>query len=290
MKIIYYREGDTFLPGILTTKGIVAVSDYPAYFGNIQRWDKPLTIDAFRKLKTDFTRIDDSAISYLREEELEIGPCVPFPQKIICIGLNYKKHAEESNMPVPETPVVFSKFANTLVSYGNAIHLNTPGEQFDYEVELGVVIGKECRNVEKQDALKYVLGYCTANDLSCRDQQFMTSQWLLGKTPDDFLPLGKYMLTADELDDPQDLQLTCTMNGELRQSSTTADMIFSVTDIISFLSKYMTLSAGDLILTGTPSGVIMGLAEKRWLKDGDIVRVEIEKLGYTENRMIGESR
>ena len=130
------------------------------------------------------------------------------------------------------------------------------------------------------------MGYCTANDLSCRDLQFKTSQWLLGKSLDHFLPLGKYIVTADEIQDPQSLTMTCTLNGELRQDSSTADMIFSVAEIIEFLSRYMTLEPGDLILTGTPEGVIMGLAEKNWLKPGDIVKVEIENLGSTINKMI----
>ncbi|HXS57950.1 MAG TPA: fumarylacetoacetate hydrolase family protein, partial [Hanamia sp.] len=151
--------------------------------------------------------------------------------------------------------------------------------------ELGVVIGKKCKDVPRDEALNYVLGYCTANDLSCRDLQFKTSQWLLGKSLDHFLPLGKYLVTADEVGDPQKSQLSCTLNGSLRQNSNTADMIFSVAEIIEFLSRHMTLVPGDIILTGTPEGVIMGLPVKEWLKPGDIVKVEIEKLGHTENRM-----
>jgi 2-keto-4-pentenoate hydratase/2-oxohepta-3-ene-1,7-dioic acid hydratase in catechol pathway len=125
-----------------------------------------------------------------------------------------------------------------------------------------------------------------ANDLSCRDLQFMSSQWLMGKSLDAFLPLGKYLVTADEVGDPQSLQLTCSLNGEQRQNSNTVDMVFTVAEIIAFLTEYMTLEPGDLILTGTPEGVIMGMPRKEWMKPGDVVRVEIEKLGYTENKMI----
>ena len=164
----------------------------------------------------------------MNEESLAIAPCVPTPPKIICIGLNYRKHALESGMTIRPVPVAFTKYNNTLTDYGKDIPLGTEGEQFDYEVELGVVIGKKCKNVSKEDALNYVLGYCVANDLSCRDLQFKTSQWLLGKSLDNFLPLGKYIVAADEVGDPQNLQLTCTLNGELRQNSNTADMIFSV--------------------------------------------------------------
>jgi 2-keto-4-pentenoate hydratase/2-oxohepta-3-ene-1,7-dioic acid hydratase in catechol pathway len=190
----------------------------------------------------------------------------------------------ESGMEIP--PVAFTKYNNTLTDYGSEVSLGKEGEQFDYEVELGVVIGKRCKNVLQADALNYVPGYCVANDLSCRDLQFKTSQWLIGKSIDQFLPLGKYLITADEIADRQNLQLSCSLNGELRQNSNTGDMIFSVAEIIEFLSKYMTLEVGDLILTGTPEGVIMGSPEKNWLKPGDIVKVGIDKLGYTENKII----
>ena len=253
MKILYYREGDKLLPGILTDEGVIPVNDRQAA-------PRP-------------------------EHELVIGPCVPHPSKIICIGLNYRKHAEESGMPIPAVPVTFTKYNNTLIDYGSDVTLGTVGKEFDYEVELGVVIGKKCKNIPREDALNYVLGYCVANDMSCRDLQFKTSQWLLGKSLDQFLPLGKYLVTADEVGDPQQLQLTCTLNGEVRQSSNTSDMIFSVAEIIEFLSQHMTLEPGDLVLTGTPAGVIMGLEQKEWLKPGDVVKVEIEKLGYSENKM-----
>jgi 2-keto-4-pentenoate hydratase/2-oxohepta-3-ene-1,7-dioic acid hydratase in catechol pathway len=153
-------------------------------------------------------------------------------------------------------------------------------------VELGVVIGKKCKHVRREEALDNVLGYCVANDLSCRDLQFMSSQWLMGKSLDSFLPLGKYLVTADEVGDPQNLQLSCYLNGEQRQNSNTVDMVFSVAEIIEFLTEHMTLEPGDLILTGTPEGVIMGMPRKEWMKPGDVVRVEIEKLGYTENKMV----
>ncbi|MBS1606527.1 MAG: fumarylacetoacetate hydrolase family protein [Bacteroidetes bacterium] len=221
-----------------------------------------------------------------KEDDLVIGPCVGNPSKIICIGLNYRQHALESGMAIPSVPVVFTKYNNTLVDFGGDVPLGTLGTQFDYEVELGVVIGRKCKNVAASEALDYVKGYCVANDLSCRDLQFRTSQWLMGKSLDHFLPLGKYLVTADEVGDPQQLQLRCRLNGEVRQDSNTSDMIFSVAEIIEDLARHMTLEPGDLILTGTPQGVIMGLAEKVWLRPGDVVEVEIEKLGATRNKMI----
>lgn len=284
MKILYYRQGDRLLPGILTNKGIIAANNFSIALGKKQYSDTPLTNEDIEELKKSESIFSDSS-ELMSEADLIIGPCVPRPSKIICIGLNYRRHAIESGMQLPEVPVAFTKYNNTLTDHDNDVPLGNEGEQFDYEVEMGVIIGKKCKNVLRADALNYVLGYCVANDLSCRDLQFKTSQWLLGKSLDNFLPLGKYIVTADEIDDPQNLQLTCTLNGELRQNSNTSDMIFSVAEIITFLSKYMTLEPGDLIITGTPEGVIMGMSEKKWLRPGDLVKVEIEKLGYTENKM-----
>jgi 2-keto-4-pentenoate hydratase/2-oxohepta-3-ene-1,7-dioic acid hydratase in catechol pathway len=285
MKILYYRKENRLMPGILTDKGIIDFNRALNSMNKKENSDFPLTKEKIEKvIKSEHLLLDQS--EFIPESDLAIAPCVPRPSKIICIGLNYKKHALESGMVVPPVPVAFTKYNNTLTEYSNDITLGTEGEQFDYEIELGVIIGRKCKHVLKDEALNYVLGYCVANDLSCRDLQFKTSQWLLGKSLDQFLPLGKYVVTSDEVGDPQNLQLKCWVNGELRQNSNTGDMIFSVAEIIAFLSKYMTLDPGDLILTGTPEGVIMGLPEKKWLKPGDIVRVEIEKLGYTENKMI----
>jgi len=283
MKILYYRQGDNLLPGIATPKGVIAISQFVQSSG-AKKYSVPLTRKDMEELKKEQESSDQYEL--IAEESLVIGPCAPNPSKIICIGLNYRKHAVESGMTIPSVPVTFTKYNNTLTDHGNDIPLGPVGEQFDYEVELGVVIGKKSKNVSKDDALNYVLGYCVANDLSCRDLQFRTSQWLLGKSLDHFLPLGKYLVTADEIVDPQNLQLTCTLNKELRQNSNTGDMIFSVAEIIEFLSMHMTLEPGDLILTGTPEGVIMGMEEKKWLRPGDVVKVEIEKIGYAENRMI----
>jgi 2-keto-4-pentenoate hydratase/2-oxohepta-3-ene-1,7-dioic acid hydratase in catechol pathway len=221
----------------------------------------------------------------LDEASLQLSYCIPKPEKIICVGLNYRQHAIESGMAIPETPVLFSKFNNALAAPGEAIPLPSEVEKYDYEVELAVVMGRWARYVSEAEALDYVLGYCTANDLSERTLQFRTGQWLLGKALDKFLPIGPYLATADEVDDPQDLKLRCWVNGELRQNSNTADMIFTVAQIISYASRYMTLGPGDVISTGTPEGVIQGMKEKVWLKPGDEVTVEIEKLGKLTNVM-----
>ncbi len=286
MKILYYKSGDQLLPGILTDKGIVAVKNFSHYAMNGSFQGKSLSIENIEAFKKEIQGGSGQYEIVNEDNDLVIGPCTPWPSKIICIGLNYHKHALESQMAVPTVPVIFSKYSNTLIEFKQEVTLGQEGQQFDYEVELGVIIGRKCKNVLRAEALNQVLGYCVANDLSCRDLQFKTSQWLLGKSLDQFLPLGKYFVTSDELGDPQALQLKCSLNGELRQNSSTADMIFPVAEIIEFLSNHMTLEPGDLILTGTPAGVIMGLPEKNWLKPGDVVKVEIEKLGYTENKMI----
>jgi 2-keto-4-pentenoate hydratase/2-oxohepta-3-ene-1,7-dioic acid hydratase in catechol pathway len=175
---------------------------------------------------------------------------------------------------------LFSKFNNTLAAARQPVKLPEVATQYDYEVELGVVIGKRAAMVTEETALDYVLGYCTANDLSARDLQMRTSQWLLGKSLDGFCPVGPYLVTRDEVADPQKLELHTWVNGQERQNSNTADMIFSVAEVISYTSRYMTLDPGDLIITGTPEGVILGMPQPRtWLKAGDEVAVEVQGLG-----------
>ena len=220
---------------------------------------------------------------------VRFSPCVSPPEKILCIGLNYRRHAQESGMAVPTSPVLFSKFNNSLCGHLEEVPLPSGATEYDYEVELAVVIGKEGRHIDLDRALDYVFGYCTANDLSARDLQMRTSQWILGKTLDKFLPLGPYLVTADEVSDPQNLTLSCWVNGERRQHSNTSDMVFSVAELISYISQYMTLRPGDVIATGTPEGVVLGMETKRWLKPGDEVSAEVEGLGRLSNRMVADA-
>ena len=221
----------------------------------------------------------------LSEEEIKVGPSVSSLGKIICIGLNYRRHAAESGMPVPTSPILFPKYSNSLAAPGEEVPLPTNAVQYDYEAELAVVIGKRARDVSEDQALSYVLGYCSANDVSARDLQFRTPQWMLGKALDKFLPIGPYLVTADEVGDPQKLSIRCWLNGELRQNSNTADMIFPVAYLVSYISQYMTLEAGDLIVTGTPEGVISGMQERIWMKPGDETVVEVGELGRLTNVM-----
>ena len=191
-------------------------------------------------------------------------------------------------MPIPNSPVVFSKFSNSLAAHNQEVVVPAVTEKLDYEVELVVVIGKTVVNVDPEQALSYVFGYCTGNDLSARDLQMRTSQWLLGKSLDGFAPLGPYLVTADEVADPNQLKLECRVNGQIRQSSNTRDMIFDCAELISYLSKHMTLNPGDVIYTGTPEGVILGYPAERqqWLKPGDEVVVEVEGLGQLRTPLI----
>lgn len=248
--------------------------------------------DKLAELNRLIERLDPSEMSdaLLEEASLEWEPCVTRPNKIICVGLNYRKHAEETNAPIPDYPILFNKFNNTLTGHLRPIAVPKATKQLDYEVELAVVIGKEAKYVSKEAALGHVFGYACVNDLSARDLQFRTSQWLLGKSCDDFSPLGPYLVTSDEVGNPNELEMKTIVNGEVRQHSNTSDMIFRVDEIVSYISQHMTLAPGDLILTGTPEGVVLGNPPERqlYLRPGDEVTVAIDKLGSLTNRFTEE--
>lgn len=213
------------------------------------------------------------------------APAVTGGEKILCIGLNYRQHAKECNLPMPKAPVLFNKFSNALAADGESIYLDPRYVEYDYEAELVAIIGREARNISVEDALDYVFGYTCGNDLSTRDLQFVrSSQWLLSKTFDGFAPLGPCVVTADSID-PNNLNISSVVNGELRQNSNTSDMVFSIAQIIADLSSHFTLKPGDLIFTGTPQGVMHGYPkdQKRWLKPGDQVDVVIENIGTLHN-------
>jgi 2-keto-4-pentenoate hydratase/2-oxohepta-3-ene-1,7-dioic acid hydratase in catechol pathway len=209
------------------------------------------------------------------------------PRNFICIGLNYMDHCRETGSPVPTRPVIFAKFSSALSNPGDTItwYADTTKE-VDYEAELGVIIGKPCRRVSQAEALAYVGGYTCVNDVSARDIQNSDGgkQWVLGKTPDGFCPVGPALVTADEIPDPQVLDIRCTLNGQVVQNSNTKEMIFSVAHLIAHISRFMTLMPGDLISTGTPFGVGMSRTPKLWLKDGDEVVVEVQKIGALCNK------
>ena len=217
---------------------------------------------------------------------LQLAPCVPRPGKIICIGLNYRRHAAESKMEVPQRPIVFSKLPNALAASGEDIPLPPVAAQYDYEAELVAVIGRRARNVSEANAMDYVWGFCNGNDVSARDLQSQSSQWLLGKTLDRFGPIGPWLVSRDEAGDLDQMPIRCTVNGEQRQSSVVGDMVFSVPELVSFISRHFTLDPGDIIFTGTPEGVADGRPDQPWLKPGDEVVVEVGRMGRLVNRMV----
>jgi 2-keto-4-pentenoate hydratase/2-oxohepta-3-ene-1,7-dioic acid hydratase in catechol pathway len=206
------------------------------------------------------------------------------PEKIVCVGLNYRDHAAESGQPVPEAPVLFAKYRNSLVGPGGSIRLpRAAPENVDYEAELAVVIGRSASRVPVSRALEHVAGYTCANDVSARDLQSRGGQWVHGKAIDSFLPLGPWLVTPDEIGDPQMLRIRCTINGEVLQESNTKQMVFGVADLISFISQTITLSPGDVIITGTPPGVGAARKPPRFLRAGDAVTVSIDGIGDLTN-------
>lgn len=218
-------------------------------------------------------------------------PPVAHPEKVICVGLNYRDHAIETGAEIPDQPVIFNKFPSTIIGHGDAIVLPQESDSVDYEAELVVVIGSTCRRVSEADALSHVFGYCCGHDVSARDWQKGTpgGQWLLGKTFDTFAPLGPSVVSRDEIHDSGNLRVEMRINGETVQDSCTSEFIFTVPQVISHISKVATLRPGDLIFTGTPPGVGAARKPPRFLKPGDICEVEIECLGILTNPVVADS-
>lgn len=207
------------------------------------------------------------------------------PEKLVCIGLNYADHAAESGMDIPTEPIVFSKYASSIIGPGDTIKLPPSSNEPDYEVELVVVIGKSGFNISESDAMNHVAGYTVGHDVSARDYQLQkpAGQWMMGKTFDTFAPIGPDLVTADEVADPHNLGIRCILNGETVQDSNTKQLIFKIPELIAYLSHVFTLNPGDLIFTGTPPGVGMARDPQLWLKAGDSVVCEVDGLGRLEN-------
>jgi len=296
MKLLTFEKQGVYQLGVQTKQGII---DLAASIDNNSNCNNvPDVASLFSCNKEEIAKlqnfiqaieVEESAV-FVDDSQIIWGPCVTKPHKIICVGLNYRKHADETNAPYPEVPILFNKFDNTLTGHRSDIPIPNVTKQLDYEVELGIVIGEKIKNVKEENALDHVFGYCTVNDLSARDLQMKTQQWLLGKTCDKFSPVGPYLVTADEIENPNNLALKTYVNGEIRQNSNTADMIFNCAKIISYISQHMTLEPGDIILTGTPEGVVFGYPaeQQMYIQPGDEVTVEIEKLGSLTNYFIAE--
>ncbi len=219
-------------------------------------------------------------------KEVKLHSPVPHPGKILCIGLNYLDHCQETGSPVPEHPILFAKFSNALVGHEGEIKLDGTSQQVDYEAELAFVIGKQAYKVSEAEAMDYVAGYITANDVSARDVQFADSQWVRGKTLDTFCPLGPWLVTKDEVPDPHNLGIRCRVNGQTLQNSNTTQLIFKIPALVSFLSQGLTLEAGDIVLTGTPPGVGFARKPPIFLKPGDTVEIEIDGVGLLRNSVV----
>lgn len=225
----------------------------------------------------------------INRDEIEICAPVPRPSKIICIGLNYRDHAEESGAEIPKSPIIFSKFSQCAIGANEAILLPKKSEQVDYEAELAFVVGRRAKNVSKENAMDYVFGYTNFNDVSARDFQFADGQWTRGKSCDTFAPFGEFVATKDEIKDPHNLRIQFRLNGETLQNSNTGELIFKIPELIEFLSRSITLEPGDVIATGTPPGVGFARKPPVFLKDGDTAEVEIEGLGILRNRVLTDN-
>lgn len=274
MKLIRFGEQNNEKPGVLMPNGkrldVSAFgTDYnESFFGN----------DGIKKLENWLKKNEENCPEV--GADVRLGSPMSRPSKIICVGLNYAKHAAESGMDVPQAPVLFFKATSAIVGPYDNIVIPKGSQKTDWEVELAVVIGKKASYVKEEDALKHVAGYVLHNDVSERAFQLEHSgQWVKGKSCDTFAPIGPFIATADEIENPNQLDLWLKVNGEMLQNSNTADFIFNIQYVVSYISQYMTLLPGDIISTGTPSGVGMGLTPPRYLKPGDVIELGIQHLG-----------
>jgi 2-keto-4-pentenoate hydratase/2-oxohepta-3-ene-1,7-dioic acid hydratase in catechol pathway len=217
---------------------------------------------------------------------IHLSSPIPRPGKIICIGLNYRDHAEESGMPIPTSPIIFSKFSTSVIGSGDAIYIPKGSTQVDYEAELAVVIGRKAKNISASDAMDHIFGYTNFNDVSARDFQFADGQWQRGKSCDTFAPVGPFVATADEIADPHQLDIRFRLNGETLQDSNTCQLIFKIPELIEFISSSITLEPGDVIATGTPPGVGFARKPPIFMKPGDVAEVEIDGLGTLSNPIV----
>ena len=274
MKLLRYGKPGKEKPGILDKEG--RIRDLSAHVSDISgETISPKSLAKLRKIKIETLP--------LVKGKPRIGACVFNPQKFIAIGLNYSDHAAESGLKVPDEPVVFTKQVSCVSGPNDTVTLPPKSKKGDWEVELGVIIGTKAKNIKKADALKYVAGYCTINDLSEREFQVERSgQWTKGKSYDTFGPIGPWLVTSDEVKDPQNLHLWLELNGKRVQDGNTSTMVFGVAHIVAYLSQFFTLMPGDVITTGTPPGVGMGMKPPQYLKPGDKMRIGIDGLGVQE--------
>jgi len=283
MKLLQFYKGEDVRLGIQTGKGIIDVEAAAAKLGIKAPVCMLCAIRSGEEGMATLKKIEAGATEFL--QDVKYAPAVTGPEKIICVGLNYRKHAEETGSPIPKFPVLFTKFASSLNAHNGEVYLTRAYKEYDYEAELVVVVGKTAKNVSKEDAKDYIFGYTCGDDVSNRFLQMNRGgQWMNGKAADGFGPIGPVIDTEVDGDN---VAIKGYLNGELRQDSHTSDLIFSTPEIVSYISETITLKPGDIIFTGTPNGVIAGYpADKQaWLKPGDVYEVEIEGIGKLRNVM-----
>ncbi len=279
MKLVRYGPAGKEKPGLVDADGKLR---------DLSRKVKDIGPDTLAPAKLkELARLDPNKLPRVKGRP-RFGPCVAMPSKFVAIGLNFSDHARETGSPIPENPVVFFKAPTCIVGPNDNIMVPKDSTQLDWEVELGVVIGKTARHVPEKDALKHVAGYCVVNDVSERDFQLKkgASQWSKGKGCDTFGPLGPWLVTTDEIRNPQDLAMWLAVNGVRKQTGSTKTMIFGVAQLVADVSRYMTLLPGDVITTGTPPGVGMGMKPQQWLQAGDVVTLGIDGLGEQKQKVV----
>lgn len=278
MKLVRYGNKGAEKPGMLDGSG--RIRDLSAIVSDIDgETIAPASLEKLAALNAEALP--------LVEEGVRIGACVANVGKIVCVGLNYSDHAKEANLPIPKEPIIFMKATTAINGPYDDVELPASSTKLDWEVELGFAIGKRAKNVSEADALDHVAGYFIVNELSERDWQAeREGQWTKGKSHDTFAPLGPWFVTADEVADPGDLNLRLKVNDETRQDGSTKTMIFGVAEVLSYISGFMTLEPGDIISTGTPPGVGLGMKPPLYLKEGDRMHLEINGLGHQQQLVV----
>lgn len=278
MKLASFEANGKPRIGIVSGDGLIEIPG--DMISLIRDWDSR---------KDELAKLGREAKPQFKLSDVHLLAPVPNPQKILAIGLNYADHVQESGQPMPERQIWFSKLPSAVNGPFDEIEIPAASPAVDYEAELVFIVGKRCRNVSREQAASAIFGYCAGNDVSVRDWQFHTSQWILGKSFDTHAPFGPCIVTADEVGDPHALGIRCFVNGEKRQDSNTKNLVFDVYDQIALLSQAMTLMPGDVVFTGTPGGVGFASRPPNFLKAGDMVRVEIDRVGAIEAKMAPQS-
>lgn len=292
MRLVSYEQNGGWRAGILLDDTVIdaeAAAQQARLGGSDERWlsNRQIIQAPAEERAAVAEAAGELASSGMPLGEIHLGPPIPDPDKVLCMGLNYRDHAEESGLDLPKTPMFFTKFRNSLIGPTDEVRLPGVSEMIDYEAELAVVIGRRARGVSTAQALDYVAGAMALNDVSARDLQMQVSQWTLGKAIDTFAPCGPALVLSEEIADLQSLGIRARVNGETLQDANTSLMVFGVAEAIAFLTRVMTLEPGDIIATGTPAGVGQSRNPQVWLHDGDVVEVEIDGIGTLKNPVRG---